>query len=99
MFGPIITYEFCKSLHADRLEEAEQARLVSSLKTENPTIRVLKQWRRFIVKGGMIASRVQNRFFKPKAWVYLSLVVETRNHLIKPVQKEINNATNYFEKI
>ena len=33
MLGPIITYELAKTIHESRLKEAEQARLLHSLKT------------------------------------------------------------------
>ena len=59
---PMITYELAKEIHTDRLREAEQARLINSLKTEPMTAK-LKRWLwRFNLKGsftGLVAKIVR----------------------------------------
>ena len=57
MFGLIITYDFIKSIHDDRLREAEQARLIKTVKTVSTPIKSEKRRRRFSIKK-MFAAKV-----------------------------------------
>jgi len=55
MLGPVITYELAKTIHESRLKEAEQARLLNSLKAASSP--KLKKWLRGITTGD--ASPIQ----------------------------------------
>lgn len=52
MIGPIITYELAKTVHDSRLEEAEQARLLSSLKAVASPPKPKKQLKSFTTGDG-----------------------------------------------
>ena len=60
MLDPIVAYELAKTINESRLQEAEQARLIRTLKTAStPIISKKRRWRFSIRK--MFAGRVNKK--------------------------------------